>query len=126
MEAAIPSRNKAYDPTEIHEKLSDAISDFETHRRLGDIGGAWFHYGVALGLHQALIALGESIDSDFPGPDPIQLAIEAAEDERAGYLHLVWEALGDMDFADELPGGMEEELRLYQEGWNKPATGEGR
>lgn len=111
---------------EIRKQLDGALGYFETHRKLGDTEGAWFHYGIALGLHQALVALGDSDDSDFHGPDPIALSMEAPKDERVTYLHLIQEALGDMDFGDYVPDETHRELQLYRGSWDKRVMEEGR
>lgn len=120
----IESNNKYVE--EIRHQQKDALDYFETHQKLGDTTGAWFHYGMALAFQEALIILGDSDGSDFPGPDPIELAMEAPKDERVEYVHLIQEALGDMGFWDEVPNEVYEELRRYGEYWNKRVEEEGR
>lgn len=111
---------------EIRQQRQEALNHFETHRRLGDTSGAWFHYGMALGFNEALVTLSEDGDSDFPGPDPVKLAMEAPKDERVAYVHALKEAFYDLDLGDYNLNEVYEELELYRENWNKRIAEEGR
>ena len=95
-------------------KRQEACSYLEAHRRDGNTEGVWFHLGYALALHEALVELGESDGSDLPCADPSTLVEEAPKDEQGMRLGLLFEAIGDMDFADDLTPEQAEAFAQYR------------
>lgn len=96
-------------------KRQDACNYLQAHRKGGNTEGAWFHLGFALALQEALVELGESDGSDLPcADDASALLDEAPEEEQGMRLGLLFEAIGDMDFADNLTPEQAEALALYR------------
>lgn len=92
----------------------DACNYLEAHRQTGNTEGVWFHLGCALAYHQALTALGVKEGADLALTDPSVLVEEAPEEERGMRLGLLFEVIGDMDFADGLTPEQAEAFAKYR------------
>lgn len=95
----------------LRAKLLDFCQLAERRRASGASEDAWFYFAAALGIQSAL----EEADKaeEFPGPDPINFALEGDKDRRIERLHQIFMTVGDMDFEDYLPQDLLDEFRAY-------------